>query len=144
MAVALPPGSRAGQAWRACARRRCSSMPPLPPLLACSASGRKPQHKPHHGKKRFGASIGITKFATAGSKQYDKREKQEKERALNAAKVNAYRKLKKRLGDKMEPRSLPTHAQVCGWWGHLAWGADGWKAEAERSCAESMSAPPGD
>lgn len=52
----------------------------------------------------MGAGLGLDKFAAAGAKQYDKRAKLDKERALNAAKVNAYKKLKKRLGDKLEPR----------------------------------------
>lgn len=64
----------------------------------------QPQSKPKHHKKKFGASIGLEKFATAKKSGYDKRAKQEKERALNAARVNAYKKLKKRLGDKLEPR----------------------------------------
>lgn len=35
--------------------------------------------------------------------RYDKRAKKEKERALNAARVNAYRKLQRKLGDRLAP-----------------------------------------
>ena len=68
--------------------------------------GQRAQGKPQgRGKpKRFGAALGLAQFAKAKTKQYDKREQREKERALNAAKVNAYKKLKKRLGDKLEPK----------------------------------------
>ena len=45
--------------------------------------------KSAHGRpKRFGAALGLDQFAKAKTKQYDKREQREKERALNAAKVS--------------------------------------------------------
>lgn len=44
---------------------------------------------------------------TALPRSYDKRVKQEKERALNAARVNAYRKLQKKLGDRLAPAQPP-------------------------------------
>lgn len=72
------------------------------------------------GPKKFGAALGLDQFAKAKTKQYDKREIREKERALNAAKVNKLKKLKKRLGDKLEPKiKLP---QVRGGRGAGTWG----------------------
>lgn len=60
-----------------------------------------------HGKpkqrKEF-AAVSLSKFGGIGKSTYDKREKKEKERKHNAARVNAYRKLQKRLGDKLEPK----------------------------------------
>ncbi|GAB4822522.1 hypothetical protein N2152v2_009568 [Parachlorella kessleri] len=62
-------------------------------------TGGRPQHKP----RKLGAGISIEKFAKAKSSGYDKRAIQEKERALNAKKVNKYKKLKQRLQDKLQP-----------------------------------------
>lgn len=65
---------------------------------------RKPKHghkKPH---KKFAAGLSLDKFSKLKKSSYDKRAKQEKERALNAAKVNKLKKLKQRLGDKIEPK----------------------------------------
>lgn len=68
------------------------------------AQGGRPQGgKPRHRKRDF-AAVSLKKFGGIGLSTYDKRAKQEKERALNAARVNAYKKLKKRLGDKLEPQ----------------------------------------
>lgn len=63
--------------------------------------------KPLAKRKKLGASIGIAKFAAAKASTWDKREKQEKERALNAARVNAYRKLQKRMGPAALAPSVP-------------------------------------
>ena len=48
--------------------------------------------------------MSLQKFGGIGKSTYDKRAKQEQQRAHNAARVNAYRKLQKKLGDRLEPR----------------------------------------
>ena len=63
-----------------------------------------PHGAPRHKKKQLGASIGLEKFSKLKKSSYDKRAKLDKEKALNAGKVNAYRKLQKRLADKLEPK----------------------------------------
>ena len=50
-------------------------------------------------KKKFaGVGLGLQKFAAAKKSTYDKRVVQAKQQALNAKKVNKYRKLLKKLG----------------------------------------------
>ncbi len=61
------------------------------------------EHKHKHKAKKLGPGISIEKFARAKSSGYDKKAVQEKERALNAKKVNKYKKLKQRLKDKLQP-----------------------------------------
>ena len=46
---------------------------------------------------RLGASLPLAKFVSAKASSYDKKEQREKTTALNAGKVNKYRKLKARL-----------------------------------------------
>ena len=84
----------------------------------------------HHKKKRVGAGLSLKHFANAKKSGFDKRAKQEKERALNAGKVNAYRKLKKRLGETIEPKFNP--AEVCSACQGVGTCAERWQGEGCR------------
>jgi hypothetical protein len=62
------------------------------------------EEPPHRNARKFAAGISLDKFAKLKKSTFDKREKLEKQRKLNAATVNKYKKLKERLGDKREPK----------------------------------------
>lgn len=62
------------------------------------------EEPPHRKPRKFAAGISLDKFAKLKKSTFDKREKLEKQRKLNAATVNKYKKLKERLGDKREPK----------------------------------------
>ena len=62
-------------------------------------------------KTKFaGVGLGLQKFAAAKKSTYDKRAVQAKEQALNAKKVNKYRKLLKKLGGAENGESTPVAA----------------------------------
>ena len=64
-----------------------------------------------HGKRKR-SSISLQKFAGAKKSQYDKKARLEKAAALNAKRVNKYRKLTAKLEDEGQFRPiLPQHAQ---------------------------------
>ena len=54
---------------------------------------RQPQNKTHKPRK----GLTLERFATAKASGYNKQEKKDREYALNAKKVNQYRKLKRKL-----------------------------------------------
>ena len=63
-------------------------------------------------EKRKRSSISLHKFAGAKKSRYDKKARLEKASALNAKRVNKYRKLAAKLEEKGELRPiLPRHAQ---------------------------------
>jgi hypothetical protein len=62
--------------------------------------------KPNKHKKRHEGGISLERFGKLKQSSYDPRRIKEKERALNAAKINKLKKLKKRLGDKLELKLL--------------------------------------
>ena len=69
-----------------------------------------PAPKGHKGKGSKGSkSLSLERFAAAKSSGYNKLEKREKQLALNAGKINKYRKLKRKLQQKS---ALPEAAQV--------------------------------
>lgn len=66
--------------------------------------------KHEHGRRLVGHTLSLDKFANAKVSKFNKKEKLEKQRALNAKKVNKYAKLKRRLEAAGE---LPArHARV--------------------------------
>lgn len=69
------------------------------------------------GQQGKGGAAGLTaleRFAHAKTSTYDKQRRKEKEFALNAKKVNKYRKLKQRLASagRLQP-NIPAVEDVC-------------------------------
>ena len=60
------------------------------------------------GKRKRDMPLPISKFAGAKASTYDKRVIKQKQAALNAAKINKYRKLKAKLN-----ADAPSAPQVC-------------------------------
>lgn len=66
------------------------------------------------GRQRGAAGLSaLERFATAKTSTYDKQRRKEKEFALNAKKVNKYRKLKQRLANagRLQP-NIPAIEEV--------------------------------
>ena len=57
------------------------------------------------GKRKRDRPLSISKFGAAKASTYDKRVVKQKQAALNAAKVNKYRKLKARMTEHANPAS---------------------------------------
>ena len=74
------------------------------------------QHQSQVANMKPGRSVGLSleRFAHAKTSTYDKKHRKEKEFALNAKKVNKYRKLKQRLAQsgRLQP-NLPSLDEVC-------------------------------
>ena len=72
--------------------------------------------KPGQKDRQRGAAgfSALERFANAKTSTYDKQRRKEKEFALNAKKVNKYRKLKQRLTDagRLQP-NIPATEEVC-------------------------------
>ena len=66
------------------------------------------------GKDGFAGLTALECFAHAKTSTYDKQRRKEKEFALNAKKVNKYRKLKQRLASagRLQP-NIPAVEEVC-------------------------------
>jgi hypothetical protein len=66
-------------------------------------------------KRRVGqASLSLTRFAGAKTSAYDKQRREQRDFALNAKKVNKFRRLKQRLlrEGKLQPPSAPEQVRA--------------------------------
>lgn len=114
---------------RHCCRRRRSKR-------AMKHPHDKPQGKSHKKRPHFEA-VSLQKFGGIGKSTYDKRAKQEKERALNAAVVNKYKKIQKRMEDKLhdEPRDQAGDGSNAAYLGNPA------KASGQQAVQQGATAP---
>ena len=64
-------------------------------------------------RKRVNQALSLERFASAKRSGYDKQRRVQREFALNAKKVNKYRKLKKRLQIEGKLQQPSTLKQVC-------------------------------
>ena len=69
--------------------------------------------RPKKQNRKLGPGVSLAKFGAGKRATYDPRREKERERALNAAKVNKLKKLKRRLGDKLEPSFKLPQARTC-------------------------------